>query len=144
MEDPEAMEVLDSAVVISTEEDPLQGLAALLLGLQDLEDVARFLDSNAGLFRSNPAKTCLDSSAVAFLDSSAGVSLDSSAASSVSQSVGARFAPSCKGQERLSRLAVRPVFDTSMMQSRIQSSEHSAKNKHTLHPLYSCSSFLFL
>lgn len=134
MEDSEAMEVLDSAVLISTEEDPLQGLAALLLGLQGLVDVVRFLDSNAGLFRSNPAKTCLDSSAVAFLDSSAGVSLDSSAASSVSQSAGARFAPSCKGQERLSRLAVRPVFDTSMRQSRIQSSELSAKNKHTLHP----------
>ena len=94
MEDSEAMEVLDSAVVISTEEDPLQGLAALLLGLQDMEDVVRFLDSNVGLFRSNPAKTCLDSSAVAFLDSSAGVSLDSSAASSVSQSAGARFAAS--------------------------------------------------
>ena len=97
MEDSEAMEVLDSAVVISTEEDPVEALAGLVLGLQDLEDVARFLDSNVGLFRSNPAKTCLDSSAVAFLDSSAGVSLDSSAASSVSQSAGARFAPSCKG-----------------------------------------------
>ena len=112
MEDPEAMEVLDSAVVISTEEDPLQGLAGLVLGLQGLEDVVRFLDSNARLFRSNHAKTCLDSSVVAFLDSSAGVSLDSSAASSVSQSAGARFAPSCKGQEGLSRLAVRLVIRT--------------------------------
>merc|ERR1712192_252233 len=81
------------------------------------------------------SKTCLDSSAVAFLDSSAGVSLDSSAASYVSQSAGARFAPSCKGQRRgLSRLAVRPVFDISMRQSRIQSSELSAKNKRTVPP----------
>ena len=117
----------------------MEGLEGLVLGLQGLEDVARLLVSNARLFKSNRAKTCLDSSAVAFLDSSVGVFLDSSAASGVSQSAGARCAPSCKGQRRgLSRLAVRPVFYISMRQSRIQSSELSAKNKHTLSPLCIC------
>merc|ERR1712192_382441 len=101
-EDQEAMEVLDSAAVISTEADPVESLEGLVPGLQGLEDVARLLVSNAGLFKSNRAKTCLDSSAVAFLDSSA--------ASSVSQSAGARFAPSCKGQEGIVKVGSEASF----------------------------------
>ena len=98
----EDLEALDSAVVISMEVaqleglagDPMEALEVPVLGLQGLEVAARFPVSNAGLCRSNLAKTCLDSSAVACLASNAGVSLDSSAASSVSQSAGARFAAS--------------------------------------------------
>lgn len=120
LEDQEAMEALDSAVVISMEVaqleglagDPMEALEVPVLGSQGLEVVARFPVSNAGLCRSNPAKTCLDSSAVACLASNAGVSLNSSAASSVSQSGGARFATSWKGQEGLARLAKRPFFYT--------------------------------
>lgn len=96
-------EDLDSALVISMEVvaqleglagDPLEALGGPALGSEDLEDVVRFLVSNAGLCRSNRVRVCPDNSAVACLESSAGVSRDSSAASSVFQSVGARFAAS--------------------------------------------------
>jgi len=96
----EDLEALDSAVVISMEVVPqLEGLVggpmeALEGPALGLEDVARFLVSNAGLCRSNRVRVCPDNSAVACLESSAGVSHDSSAASSVFQSAGARFAAS--------------------------------------------------
>ena len=100
---PEDLEALDSAVVTSMEVEaqleglaggPMEALGGPALGLQELEDVVRFLVSNAGLCRSNRVRVCPDNSAVACLESSAGVSHDSSAASSASQSVGARFAAS--------------------------------------------------
>ena len=116
----EVQEALDLAVVISMEAsqleglagDPTQALEVPVLGLLGLEVVARFPVSNAGLCRSNLAKTCLDSSAVACLDSNAGVSLDSNAASSVSQSGGAKFATSWKGRGGVVKVGKRPVFDT--------------------------------